>query len=40
MGKIIELIIAVVTFATEILRGKNKRKERKGNDQQRTAKAR
>ena len=29
MAKIIELIIAVITFATEILRGKNKRNGRK-----------
>ncbi len=32
MGKIIELIIVIVTFATEILRGKNKGNGRKGND--------
>ncbi len=38
MGKIIELIIAVVTFATEILRGKNKRNGRKGNDDKGAAK--
>ncbi len=40
MGKIIELIIVIVTLATEILRGKNKGKERKGNDIKGTAKKR
>ncbi len=36
MGKIIDLIVAVITIATEILRGKNK--GGKGHDYKRAAK--